>query len=216
MNRKTVYRKTAKLFVIAAPSGAGKTTLVKALTARRPELRFSISYTTRRKRRNEVHGVDYLFVDVDEFRRLKERGALLESAEVFDNLYGTSRTQVQAHLDAGHPVILEIDWQGAAQVREAIPECVSVFVLPPSVEELEHRLRSRRTDTDAVIERRLKDALSDMSHWDEFDHVIVNDRLEQAVADLESVLAGTGTSSAVSNPEVREAVAQILARPGER
>ncbi len=216
MYRKTVYRKTAKLFVIAAPSGAGKTTLVKALTARRPELRFSISYTTRRKRRNEVHGVDYLFVDVDEFRRLKERGALLESAEVFDNLYGTSRTQVQAHLDAGHPVILEIDWQGAAQVREAMPECVSVFVLPPSVEELEHRLRSRRTDTDAVIERRLKDALSDMSHWDEFDHVIVNDRLEQAVADLESVLAGTGTSSAVSNPEVREAVAQILARPGER
>ena len=216
MYRKTVNLKTAKLFVIAAPSGAGKTTLVKALTARRPELRFSISYTTRRKRRNEVHGVDYLFVDVNEFRRLKERGALLESAEVFDNLYGTSRTQVQAHLDAGHPVILEIDWQGAAQVREAMPECVSVFVLPPSVEELEHRLRSRRTDTDAVIERRLKDALSDMSHWDEFDHVIVNDRLEQAVADLESVLAGTGASSAVSNPEIREAVAQILARPGER
>lgn len=209
-------RRPAKLFVIAAPSGAGKTTLVKALTARHPELRFSISYTTRKKRRNETDGVDYLFVDVDEFHRLKERGALLESAEVFDNLYGTSRSQVQAHLDDGHPVILEIDWQGAAQVREAMPECVSIFVLPPSVGELEHRLRSRRTDTDAVIERRLKDALSDMSHWDEFDHVIINDRLEQAVGDLELVLADAGESSAVSNPRVREAVTKILGRPDDR
>ena len=206
----------ARLFVIAAPSGAGKTTLVKALTTRHPELRFSISYTTRKQRRNEAHGVDYLFVDVDEFERLKARGALLESAEVFDNLYGTSRSQVQQHLDAGNPVILEIDWQGAAQVRASMPECVTVFVLPPSVEELEHRLRSRRTDTDAVIERRLQDALSDMSHWEEFDHVIVNDRLEQAVADLESVLAGKGANSAVSNPRVRAAVGRILDRPDDR
>jgi len=200
----------AGLFVIAAPSGAGKTTLVKALTTRNPDLRFSISYTTRSQRRNEAHGVDYLFVDVGEFRRLEERGALLESAEVFDNLYGTSRAQVENHLAAGHHVILEIDWQGARQVRESMPESVSIFILPPSLAELEHRLRSRRTDSDDVIERRLRDAVSDIGHWDEFDHVIINDRLEQAVADLEAVLEGHGGNSAVDNPSVRRRVEGML------
>ncbi len=200
----------ARLFVIAAPSGAGKTTLVKALTTRNPDLRFSISYTTRPKRRNEAHTVDYLFVDKDEFDRLRAGGALLESAEVFDNSYGTSREQVEKHLDDGHHVILEIDWQGARQVRAAMPDCVTVFILPPSREELERRLRSRGTDTDAVIERRLRDALSDMSHWDEFDHVIFNDDLDQAVADLEAVLAGRGEANATTHPDVREAVDKLL------
>jgi guanylate kinase len=169
-----------RLFVIAAPSGAGKTTLVKALTTRNPELRFSISYTTRPKRRNEAHGVDYLFVDKEAFDRLRARGALLESAEVFDNFYGTSREQVEQHLGDGHHVILEIDWQGAQQVRNAMPECVTVFILPPSREELERRLRSRGTDTEAVIQRRLRDALSDMSHWHEFDYVIFRSRAGRA------------------------------------
>jgi guanylate kinase len=200
----------ARLFVIAAPSGAGKTTLVKALTTRNPDLRFSISYTTRPKRRNEAHGVDYLFVDKDEFDRLRTRGALLESAEVFDNFYGTSREQVEVHLGDGHHVILEIDWQGAQQVRAAMPDCVTVFILPPSREELERRLRSRGTDTDAVIERRLRDALSDMSHWDEFDYVIFNDDLDQAVADLEAVLAGNGEASATDNPGVRATADALL------
>ena len=201
----------ARLFVIAAPSGAGKTTLVKALTTRNPDLRFSISYTTRPKRRNEAHGVDYLFVDKDEFDQLRAKGALLESAEVFDNFYGTSREQVDRHLGDGHHVILEIDWQGAQQVRNAMPECVTVFILPPSRQELERRLRSRGTDTEAVIERRLRDALADMSHCDEFDYVIFNDDLDQAVADLEAVLAGHGDASATDNPPVREAVAELLA-----
>jgi guanylate kinase len=201
----------ARLFVIAAPSGAGKTTLVKALTTRNPDLRFSISYTTRPKRRNEAHGVDYLFVDKDEFDRLRTRGTLLESAEVFDNFYGTSREQVEEHLGDGHHVILEIDWQGAQQVRAAMPDCVTVFILPPSREELERRLRSRGTDTDAVIERRLRDALSDMSHWDEFDYVIFNDDLDQAVADLEAVLADRGANSATTNPAVGEAANKLLA-----
>ncbi len=200
----------ARLFVIAAPSGAGKTTLVKALTTRNPELRFSISYTTRPKRRNEAHAVDYLFVDKSEFERLRSEGALLESAEVFDNFYGTSREQVEKHLAAGHNVILEIDWQGARQVREAMPDCITVFILPPSREELERRLRSRGTDTEAVIERRLRDALSDMSHWDEFDYVIFNDDLDQAVADLEAVLAGRGEGSATDNPGVRAAANALL------
>jgi guanylate kinase len=199
----------AKLFVIAAPSGAGKTTLVKALTTRNPDLRFSISYTTRPKRRNEADGVDYLFVNKDEFENLRAAGALLESAEVFDNFYGTSREQVEQHFDAGHHVILEIDWQGAQQVRTAMPECVSIFILPPTREELERRLRSRGTDTEEVIERRLRDALSDMSHWDEFDYVIFNDDLDDAVADLEAVLTGTNDHSSTGDSGVQAKVAAI-------
>jgi len=200
----------ARLFVIAAPSGAGKTTLVKALTTRNPGLRFSISYTTRPQRRNEAHGVDYLFVDEEEFDRLRSADALLESAEVFDNCYGTSRQQVDEHLAAGNNVILEIDWQGAQQVREAMPECITVFILPPTREELERRLRSRGTDTPEVIDRRLRDALSDMSHWSEFDYVIFNDDLDMAVADLEAILAGNGDTSAAKSSEVRAKVATIL------
>jgi len=201
----------ARLFVIAAPSGAGKTTLVKALTTRNPELRFSISYTTRPKRRNEADGVDYLFVDKDRFDELRAAGALLESAEVFDNFYGTSREQVNEHLENRHHVILEIDWQGAQQVREAMPDCVTVFILPPSREELERRLRTRGTDSDEVIDRRLRDSLSDMSHWNEFDYVIFNDDLDEAVADLEAVLHGTGDKNETRNQQIRGAIARILA-----
>ena len=156
----------ARLFVFAAPSGAGKTTLVNMLVARYPDLKFSVSYTTRAARENEVEGKDYFFVDVDTFELLRQEGELLESALVFDNRYGTSRSQVEKHLAAGFDVLLEIDWQGARQVRAAMPECVSIFILPPSRAELERRLRGRKTDSDAVIERRLRDALSDMSHWD--------------------------------------------------
>lgn len=201
---------SARLFVVAAPSGAGKTTLVKALVVRRPGLRFSISYTTRKKRSNEAESVDYLFVSVDEFARLRARGDLLESAEVFDNHYGTGRKQVEQHLQDGHHVILEIDWQGAAQVREAKPACVTIFILPPSTDELEHRLRSRHTDSDDVIRRRLRDALSDMSHWSEFDFAIINDDLERAVNDLEAIVAGAGESCATSDAAVRDAVMRIL------
>ena len=203
-------RSKAKLFVIAAPSGAGKTTIVKALVARNPALRFSISYTTRRKRRTEVDGVDYLFVDVVEFERLKKEGELLEYAEVFDNFYATSRSQVEKHLDEGQNVVLEIDWQGARQVRASMPECISIFILPPSLEELERRLRDRRTDSPEVIERRLRDAQDDMSHWDEFDYVIINDKLEQAVSDLESVLAGSGEACARTNVALRRVVSRII------
>lgn len=200
----------AKLFVIAAPSGAGKTTIVKALVARNPGLRFSISYTTRQKRRTEVDGVDYLFVDVGEFERLKKQGELLEYAEVFDNYYATSRSQVDKHLAEGRNVILEIDWQGARQVRDSMPECITIFILPPSLGELERRLRDRRTDSPEVIERRLRDALADMAHWDEFDYVIINDKLERAVTDLESVIAGEGESCARSNVGLRRVVSEII------
>lgn len=198
-----------RLFVIAAPSGAGKTTLVHAVVAKHPELRFSISYTTRPQRRNEAHGVDYMFVDNETFEALRDRGEMLESATVFDNLYGTSREQVEKHLADGHSVVLEIDWQGAQQVRESMPECVTIFILPPSHDELVRRLRSRGTDTDEVIERRLRDALSDMAHWHEFDYVVINDKLDTAVADLEAVLAGNGEAVATSNEALRSTIEGI-------
>jgi guanylate kinase len=199
-----------RLFVIAAPSGAGKTTLVHAVVAKHPELRFSISYTTRPQRRNEAHGVDYMFVDRETFESLRDQGEMLESATVFDNLYGTSREQVEKHLADGHSVVLEIDWQGAQQVRESMPECVTIFILPPSHDELVRRLRSRGTDSDAVIERRLRDALSDMAHWDEFDYVVINDNLDTAVADLEAVLDGHGEALTTSNEALRRVIEGIL------
>lgn len=203
----------AQLFVIAAPSGAGKTTLVKALVTRHPELRFSISYTTRPQRRNEADGVDYLFVDRARFETLREAGEMLESATVFDNLYGTSRTQVEEHLAAGHSVLLEIDWQGAEQVRASMPDCTSIFIFPPSLRELERRLRSRGTDSDWVIERRLRDALSDMAHWSEFDFVVINDDLDQAVADLDAVFRGDAAGHATRNEALIARLQAILAEP---
>jgi guanylate kinase len=200
----------ANLFVIAAPSGAGKTTLVKALVERNPDLRFSISYTTREKRVTEKHGRDYFFVNKDEFDSLKISGELLESALVFDNHYGTSRSQVEQHLENGDNVLLEIDWQGAQQVRESMPEAVSIFILPPSASELEQRLRNRKTDTDEVIARRLRDSLSDMSHWNEFGYVIVNDDVRQATEELQAVLGGAGSANRVGSNEVDYAVQRVL------
>ena len=142
--------------------------------------------------------------------RLRDEGEMLEYANVFDHYYATSRSQVEKHLEENRDVILEIDWQGARQVRESMPEAVTIFILPPSVEELERRLRDRRTDAADVIERRLRDALSDMAHWHEFDYVIINDDLDQAVADLEAVLAGEGDASATSNSALRRAVTRIV------
>ena len=199
-----------KLFVFAAPSGAGKTTLVHAVVTKHPELRFSISYTTREPRVNEANQVDYLFVDEDEFMRLRDQGEMLEFARVFDNYYATSRSQVERHLKDNRSVVLEIDWQGAQQVRESMPDCVTIFILPPSLAELERRLRDRRTDKPEVIERRLRDAKSDMAHWDEFDHVIINDDLDDAIIALEAVLEGGGEASSTRNGDLRETVLSII------
>ena len=179
------------LFVIAAPSGAGKTSLVKAVLERDPSLRVSVSHTTRKPRPHEVAGEHYHFVDVDEFRRLRDAGEFLEHAQVFDNFYGTGRAQVEALRNAGHDVILEIDWQGAQQVRRAQPDAHTVFILPPSRSALEARLRNRKTDSDEVIARRLRDSIADMSHYAEFDSVIVNQDFEDAVGQLLQVLRGS-------------------------
>jgi len=198
------------LFVIAAPSGAGKTSLVKAVLERDPSLRVSVSHTTRKPRDTEVSGEHYFFVSIDEFKRLEAAGAFLEHAQVFDNFYGTGRDQVEARRNAGQDVILEIDWQGARQVRAAQPDCKTVFILPPSRVELEARLRNRNTDSDEVIARRLRDSIADMSHYGEFDCVIVNEDFERAVADLLQILRGASGFSA-NRPELVPLVEELLA-----
>ena len=192
------------LFVIAAPSGAGKTSLVRALVEREPGLRFSISYTTRRQRPTEVHGRDYFFVAKEDFERMVAGGDFLEHARVFDNYYGTARAQVEESLAAGQDLVLEIDWQGTQQIRAALPECLSIFVLPPSRAELERRLRGRATDSEEVIRRRLSDAAADMTHWNEFDYVVVNDDFAQALGQLQDIVCG------------RDAAALRRDRPGLR
>jgi guanylate kinase len=204
-----------RLFVIAAPSGAGKTSLVRALMEREPGLRFSISYTTRPQRPAEQHGRDYFFVDRSEFERMVANGEFLEHARVFDNYYGTARRPVAAALAAGQDLILEIDWQGAAQIRAALPECISIFILPPSRPELERRLRGRGTDTEEVIQRRLRDAASDMTHWREFDHVVVNDDFTQALAELQEVVAGRGAATSRDRAGLAELAAALTEERGQ-
>jgi guanylate kinase len=200
-----------KLFVIAAPSGAGKTSLVKALLARMPELHVSISHTTRSKRPTEEHGREYYFVSVPEFQQLVEKDEFLEHARVFDNYYGTARQPVEAQLSQGHDVVLEIDWQGARQVRRAMPDSKTIFILPPSRRALEERLRNRATDSIEVIARRLRDAVGDMSHWREFDYVVVNDDFEHAVNDLMRIVSGKGEDLRAGRPQLQPLLAELLA-----
>ena len=192
-----------RLFVIAAPSGAGKTSLVNALLARRPELRLSISHTTRRARETERHGREYYFVTPEAFQTSIEQGDFLEHAHVFGNHYGTARGPVERELDAGSDVVLEIDWQGAQQVRAALPGAITVFILPPNRAALETRLRSRKTDSDEVITRRLSEAVGDMSHAAEFDYVVVNDDFERAVGELQMIVDGRGEGLRASRPAIQ-------------
>lgn len=201
----------ARLFVISAPSGAGKTSLVKALVAARAGLAVSISHTTRRQRPNEVDGRDYHFIDVPRFEQMVAAGEFLEHACVFGNYYGTGRQALETQLRAGRDVILEIDWQGARQVRAAIPSCTSIFVLPPSRATLEERLRGRGTDSAEVIARRLADAVSDMSHWREADYVLINDDFNTAVANLTSIVDGSGEEFRSGRAGLEELTARLLA-----
>jgi guanylate kinase len=209
-----VVKRTSRrghLFVIAAPSGAGKTSLVRGLMEKEPGLKFSISATTRPKRPNEKEGHDYFFVEPDEFERMAQGGEFLEYATVFDNRYATPRKPVEQALAAGQDLILEIDWQGAQQVRKALPESQSIFILPPTRAALEERLRRRATDTEAVIQRRLRDAVADMGHWKEFDYVVVNDRFEEAVEALRQIVAGGGRQWRADRKELAPVVAALLA-----
>lgn len=179
---------SGNLYVVAAPSGAGKTTLVKRLLQNESEVRLSISYTTRLPRPGEENGREYHFVDVDTFRAMIDRGDFLEWAEVHGNFYGTSKTWIANQMTDGSDVLLEIDWQGAQQVRRIFPEAIGVFILPPSLEELERRLTGRGTDSREVIARRLAAAQAEMRHVGEFDYAIINDDLERALDDLRAIL----------------------------
>ena len=201
------------LFVISAPSGAGKTSLVKALLARNPALTVSVSHTTRPRRPNEEEGREYWFVTPQEFQERQARGEFLEHARVFDNFYGTGRATVEAQLTAGRDVILEIDWQGARQVRQSAPDCTTIFILPPSRAALEERLRNRQTDTPEVIARRLRDAVGDMSHYDEFGYVVVNDDFDTACGQLECILTGKGQALASDRPQLAPLLADLLGSP---
>ena len=176
------------LYVVAAPSGAGKTTLVHLLLEREADVHLSVSFTTRSPRPGERDGRDYHFVDAATFREMIARQEFLEWAEVHGNFYGTSNKWIAGQLAAGHDVLLEIDWQGAQQVRSAFPEAIGIFILPPSMDELTSRLTARGTDSADVIARRLAAAQAEMRHVGEFDYVIINASLEQALDDLRAVV----------------------------
>lgn len=179
---------SGSLYVIAAPSGAGKTSLVKRILETTENIAVSVSHTTRAPRPGEVNGEHYHFVDIPAFENMRDDGQFLEHARVFDNYYGTSRQAVDALLQNGTDVILEIDWQGAQQTRQLFPECCSIFILPPSRHALEDRLRSRGQDDSSVIERRMQDAITEISHYNEFDYLVINDDFEEALEMLRSII----------------------------
>jgi guanylate kinase len=199
-----------RLYVVSAPSGAGKTSLLKALIEREPGIQFSVSYTTRKPRPNEVAGRDYHFVSAARFHEMAANNEFLEHAQVFDHCYGTGVRAVQEALANGELLLLEIDWQGARQVRARVPEACSIFILPPSRQALEQRLQGRSTDSDAVIRRRLQDAADDIGHWTEFNYVVINDRFEQALEDLQAIVAGRGGHLIAGRPEVAQLAKSLI------
>ncbi|WP_303902831.1 guanylate kinase [Thiohalomonas denitrificans] len=202
------------LFIISAPSGAGKTSLVKALVASTAGLEVSVSHTTRPMRTGEENGVDYHFVEADAFLKMAEQGAFLEHAQVFDNFYGTAESTVVERLAAGRDVILEIDWQGAQQVRQRLPEAVGIFILPPSMEALEQRLKGRGQDDQAIIDRRMRDAVSEMSHYAEFDYLVVNDDFDTALDELRCIVTSQRLHRPVQEARHGENLQLLLKEPG--
>lgn len=179
---------TGTLFIISAPSGAGKTSLVKQLVKELDDIQVSVSHTTRQQRPGEIDGRDYFFVSKLEFESMILDQAFLEHAQVFENYYGTAKQTVERHLDDGKDVILEIDWQGAQQVRSIFPQSESIFILPPSITILEQRLRNRGQDSEEIIAKRMRAAVAEMQHFAEYDYLVVNDVFEQALSDLKSIV----------------------------
>ncbi len=199
------------LYVIAAPSGAGKTSLVQALVETTQDIDISVSHTTRSMRPGEQDGIHYHFIDQSTFEQMIEQGAFLEHARVFDNYYGTSMANIEQELEAGRDVILEIDWQGAEQVRKQVPACVGIFILPPSREALEERLYVRGQDTEEVIARRMHDAVNEMSHYAEFDYLIFNDDFDTALAALRAVVIARRQRFAAQARRQAETLKELLA-----
>ena len=201
---------TGTLYIVSAPSGAGKTSLVKALIELTPNLQVSVSHTTRAMRPGEVDGVNYHFTDRDSFLRQVEAGDFLEHAEVFGNLYGTSQSAVEQALAEGHDLILEIDWQGAQQVRRKLPQAHSIFILPPSREALRQRLTQRGQDHDEVIDQRMAEAEAEMSHYVEFDSLVINDTFEHALEDLRAIVRSYRLQTSAQQARYNELLQALL------
>ncbi|MCF4983520.1 guanylate kinase [Pseudomonas syringae] len=210
---------TGTLYIISAPSGAGKTSLVKALMDAQQEpqygaqakIRVSVSHTTRAMRPGEVDGVNYNFVDRATFLSMIEHGDFLEQAEVFGNLYGTSQSHLQQTLDEGHDLILEIDWQGARQVRAQMPQARSIFILPPTQQALRQRLTNRGQDSDEIIEARMREAVSEMSHYSEYEYVVVNDDFAGALEDLKAIFRANRLTQQHQQEQYSELFQELLA-----
>ena len=198
------------LYIISAPSGAGKTSLVRELLARSPDLTLSVSHTTRPMRPGEENGVHYHFVAPEQFQAMIAADAFLEYARVFDNFYGTSKAAALDRIKRGQDVILEIDWQGARQTRRLFPDAVAIFILPPSREVLEKRLRARGQDSETVIARRMQEARSDISHYKEYDYLLVNDDFQQAVADLQSIIRARSLRREVQEKTLHDLLNSLL------
>ena len=213
MSSEREARDRGALFMVSAPSGAGKTTLVKALTERDANVTISVSHTTRPRRSGERDGVDYHFVDVPHFQGLIEADAFLEHAHVFGHLYGTSRESVHRERDAGRDVVLEIDWQGARQIRNRVPDALGIFVVPPSRDSLRERLEARGQDSFGVIAQRMRNVVADLSHFDEFDYLIVNDSIERAADDLASIVRARRLSKARQVRSHRRLIDDLLGAP---
>lgn len=198
------------LYIVSAPSGGGKTSLVRELLAREPRMRLSVSHTTRAMRPGEEQGVHYHFVSPERFQGMIAQEAFLEYARVFDNYYGTSKAAVTELLDSGQDVILEIDWQGSRQVRRLYSEVVTIFILPPSREVLEQRLRARGQDSEDIIARRLQEARLDISHYTEYDYLLVNDDFKRAVAGLQSIICTRSLRREAQEAVLRDLLANLL------
>ena len=199
------------LYIISAPSGAGKSSLVTALVKDWPDIEVSVSHTTRAIRPGEEDGVNYHFVDEAAFVEMIDQGVFLEHAQVFDNRYGTSRQSIQERLLKGKDVILEIDWQGARQIRQLVTDCKSIYILPPSVIALRERLQNRGQDDDELIERRMRDAVSEMSHYGEFDYIVINDDFEQAKNDLSAIFVSNRLLKVFQQEQHTDLLAELLA-----
>ena len=202
---------TGTLYIVSAPSGAGKTSLVKALLDAQPQVRVSVSHTTRSIRPGEVDGVNYHFVSREEFLERLERNEFLEHAEVFGNLYGTSQRWLEQTLEEGYDLILEIDWQGAQQVRRLMPQAKSIFILPPTQEALRQRLTNRGQDSDEVIDGRMREAVSEMTHYVEYDYLIINDDFSHALGDLQAIFRANRLLQATQQQRFAGLLEQLLA-----
>ncbi len=199
------------LFIVSAPSGAGKTSLLKELVAADPLLSLSISHTTRPKRPGEEHGRDYHFVDQATFLQMMGEGAFLEHAQVFDNYYGTAESEVKNSLERGQDLVLEIDWQGARQVRRQMPGAISIFILPPSPEALLERLSARGQDSEAVIARRMREAKNEISHYAEYDYLVMNDDFSSALKGLAAIVRGLRLRQSVQAARLQPQLRALLA-----